>query len=195
HTFMAAEALTKAAEKMDVDIKVETHGQVGVENELSAEEIREADGVIIAADKDVNSDRFHGKPLVNVSVSRGIKASEELIKQIINEEASIHQVRGYEASKEKATSNTESSQKDNKGNGLRSIYNNLMNGVSHMLPVVVGGGVLTALSFLFGIHSANPDHESYNEFAAFLNNVGGLAFSLMVPILAAFIAESIAKRP
>ncbi|GGK03738.1 PTS fructose transporter subunit IIC [Lentibacillus kapialis] len=195
HTFMAAEALTKAAEKLDVDIKVETHGQVGVENELTEEEIREADGVIIAADKNVNSDRFHGKPLVNASVSRGIKASEELINQILNEEATIHEVKGYEASNANEAPHTETTQKGEKGQGLRSVYNNLMNGVSHMLPVVVGGGVLTALSFLFGIHSANPDHESYNEFAAFLNNVGGLAFSLMVPILAAFIAESIAKRP
>lgn len=192
HTFMAAEALTKAAEKLDVDIKVETHGQVGVENELTKEEIREADGVIIAADKNVNSDRFHDKPLVNASVSRGIKASEELINQILNEEANVHKVKGYEASNANEAPHTETFKK---GEGLRSTYNNLMNGVSHMLPVVVGGGVLTALSFLFGIHSANPDHESYNEFAAFLNNVGGLAFSLMVPILAAFIAESIAKRP
>lgn len=196
HTFMAAEGLKQAAEKLDVDIRVETHGQVGVENGLTQEEIKEADGVIIAADKDVNTDRFHGKRLVEVSVGRGIHAAEALINQILNEEASIHRVKGNSANDD-TNSNQHESSPNTKGrkNWGHSIYKNLMNGVSHMLPFVVGGGVLIALSFLFGIHSADPSHESYNEFAEFLNNIGGLAFSLMVPILAAFIAESISKRP
>ncbi|MFD1449027.1 PTS fructose transporter subunit IIC [Oceanobacillus profundus] len=197
HTFMAAESLKKAAEEMDVDIKVETHGQVGVENGLTQEEIREADGVIVAADKDVNTDRFHGKRLVEVPVARGIRDPKELIKQIINEEALIHHVKGHKVTTDLGDSKNDKIESGSKGkkNVIHSIYKNLMNGVSHMLPFVVGGGVLIAISFLFGIHSADSTHETYNEFAAFLNKTGGLAFSLMVPILAAFIAESIAKRP
>ena len=199
HTFMAAEALKKAANKLDVDIKVETHGQVGIENGLTEDEIREADGVIVAADKDVDTDRFHGKRLIEVPVARGIRAPEELINQILNEEAPVHYVRGYTKDNQKETTNSprknQSPQSSGNRKWLHSIYKNLMNGVSHMLPFVVGGGVLIALSFLFGIYSADPTNDQYNQFAAFLNNVGGLSFSLMVPILAAFIAESIAKRP
>ena len=196
HTFMAAEALKKAAEKMDVEIKVETHGQVGVENGLTGEEILEADGVIVAADKDVNTDRFHGKRLVEVPVAKGIRTPEDLINQIINEEAPIHHVSGYERN-DKVSKEEPNSAPQQKGNRkwLHSIYKHLMNGVSHMLPFVVGGGVLIAISFLFGIYSADPEHEQYNQFAALLNQVGGLSFSMMVPILAAFIAESISKRP
>ncbi|MGA5691633.1 PTS fructose transporter subunit IIC [Cytobacillus pseudoceanisediminis] len=200
HTFMAAEALKKAAAKLDVDIKVETHGQVGIENGLTEQDILEADGVIIAADKDVNTDRFHGKRLVEVPVARGIRAPGDLISQILNEEAPVHYVSGYTKDKQKETSHTEQKKPSSTNSGsnkkwLHTIYKNLMNGVSHMLPFVVGGGVLIALSFLFGIYSADPNHEQYNEFAALLNKVGGLSFSLMVPVLAAFIAESIAKRP
>lgn len=197
HTFMAAESLKKAAAEMDIDIKVETHGQVGIENGLTEEEIREADGVIVAADKDVNTDRFHGKRLVEVPVARGIRDPKTLIKQIVNEEVPIHHVKGHTVKAESDDSKNDKIESVSKGkkNIIHSIYKNLMNGVSHMLPFVVGGGVLIAISFLFGIHSADPNHETYNELAAFLNKTGGLAFSLMVPILAAFIAESIAKRP
>lgn len=197
HTFMAAESLKKTADKMGVEIKVETHGQVGVENGLTDEEIREADGVIVAADKDVNTDRFHGKPIVEVAVARGIRAPEELINQILNNEAPIHQVRGHQENYKEASDQANKSASDARSSRkwLHSIYKHLMNGVSHMLPFVVGGGVLIALSFLFGIYSADPDSEQYNSFAALLNEVGGLGFSLMVPILAAFIAESISKRP
>ncbi|MBX9975101.1 PTS fructose transporter subunit IIC [Cytobacillus firmus] len=200
HTFMAAEALKKAAAKLDVDIKVETHGQVGIENGLTEQDILEADGVIIAADKDVNTDRFHGKRLVEVPVARGIRAPGDLISQILNEEAPVHYVSGYTKDKQEETLHSERKKPSSTNSGsnkkwLHTIYKNLMNGVSHMLPFVVGGGVLIALSFLFGIYSADPNHEQYNEFAALLNKVGGLSFSLMVPVLAAFIAESISKRP
>lgn len=188
HTFMAEEALKKAAQKLGVDIKVETHGQVGVQNELTQADIQAADGVVIAADKDVQAERFAGKPLVDVSVGKGIKEAEQLIQTIIDGKAKV-----YRPQSSASQTDEEESQL---GNSVgRAIYKHLMNGVSHMLPFVVGGGVLIAVSFLFGIHSANPEHETYNPIAAFLNRTGGIAFQLMVPILAAFIAESIAKRP
>lgn len=188
HTFMAEEALKKAAQKLGVDIKVETHGQVGVQNELTQADIQAADGVVIAADKDVQAERFAGKPLVDVSVGKGIKEAEQLIQTIIDGKAKV-----YRPQSSASQTDEEESQL---GNSVgRAIYKHLMNGVSHMLPFVVGGGVLIAVSFLFGIHSANLEHETYNPIAAFLNRTGGIAFQLMVPILAAFIAESIAKRP
>lgn len=188
HTFMAEEALKKAAQTHGVDIKVETHGQVGVQNELTQADIQAADGVVIAADKDVQAERFAGKPLVDVSVGKGIKEAEQLIQTIIDGKAKV-----YRPQSSASQTDEEESQL---GNSVgRAIYKYLMNGVSHMLPFVVGGGVLIAVSFLFGIHSANPEHETYNPIAAFLNRTGGIAFQLMVPILAAFIAESIAKRP
>ncbi len=190
HTFMAEESLKKAAKKLGVEIKVETHGQVGVENELSKEDIAVADGVIIAADKDVYAYRFHGKPTVEVSVAKGIHEAEKLIQTIIDGKATV-----YKAKKSDTTEEDESASNKGGNNIAHSIYKHLMNGVSHMLPFVVGGGVLIALSFLFGIHSADPDHESYSPIAATLNDIGGLGFQMMVPILAAFIAESIAKRP
>lgn len=198
HTFMAAEALKKAAEKLNVEIKVETHGQVGVENALTPQEIKEADGVIIAADKDVNADRFHGKPLVDVPVAKGIRTPEDLINQIINGETSVYRASDYEGSSEsniEDTTTQDDKQTTSGKNWGHTIYKHLMNGVSHMLPFVVGGGVLIAISFLFGIYSADPENEQYNQFAKLLNDVGGLSFSVMVPILAAFIAESISKRP
>ncbi|NBJ70071.1 MULTISPECIES: PTS fructose transporter subunit IIBC [Clostridia] len=194
HTFMAAEALQKAAEKLNVEIKVETHGQVGIENALTSEEIKAADGVIIAADKDVQADRFHGKPVVDVPVSKGIKDPEALIEQILQGKAAIYYASDYEGTDEGEIAQ-DGAPEGSSRKWVHTIYKHLMNGVSHMLPFVVGGGVLIAISFLFGIYSADPKHEQYNEFAALLKEVGGLGFSLMVPILAAFIAESIAKRP
>lgn len=191
HTFMAEEALKRAAKKLDVDIKVETHGQVGVENEITAKEIQEADGVIIAADKDVRTDRFIGKPAVDVPVAKAIKNAEQLIQTILDGKG-----KPYKSASTPAPS--ESVQEDAVSGSSsfgRQIYKHIMNGVSHMLPFVVGGGVLIALSFLFGIHSADPNHESYNQTAAFLMKAGQVAFGLMVPVLAAFIAESIGKRP
>lgn len=191
HTFMAEEALKKAAEKLGVEIKVETHGQVGVEHQLTKQEIQAADGVIIAADKDVHATRFVGKPTIEVSVAQGIKDAEKLIQEIIDGKA-----RPYKAKSSSSEQESNANEEESSGGGIgRAIYKHLMNGVSHMLPFVVGGGILIAVSFLFGIHSANPDHEQYNAFAAFLNSTGGVAFGLMVPILAAFIAQSIADRP
>nr|WGD96955.1 PTS fructose transporter subunit IIBC [Bacillus safensis] len=194
HTFMAAEALKIAAEQLGVDIKVETHGQVGIENALTDQDIMEADGVIVAADKDVNTDRFHGKPLIEVPVAKGIRTPNELIQGIINGDAPVHQVKGRATGTEKTSAPTSAQQKS-ANKWIHTIYKHLMNGVSHMLPFVVGGGVLIALSFLFGIYSADPKHETYHPFAAYLKSIGGLGFSLMVPILAAFIADSIARRP
>lgn len=195
HTFMAAEALKIAAEQLGVDIKVETHGQVGIENALTDQDILEADGVIVAADKDVNTDRFHGKPLIEVPVAKGIRTPNELIQGIINGEAPVHQVKGRATGTEKTSASSSPAQQKSANKWIHTIYKHLMNGVSHMLPFVVGGGVLIALSFLFGIYSADPQHETYHPFAAYLKSIGGLGFSLMVPILAAFIADSIARRP
>ncbi len=175
------------AKELGVDIKVETHGQIGIGNKLTEEEIGEAIGVIIAADKDVDAGRFVGKRVLEVSVSKGIKNAKELMEQILEGNVPIKL-----GERKETVANNEMIQKENFG---RQIYKHLMNGVSYMLPFVVGGGVLIATSFLFGIYSANPEHESYNKIAALLMSTGQLAFSLMVPILSAFIAMSIGERP
>lgn len=188
HTFMAEEALKQAAAKLGVEIKVETHGQIGVQNELSPEDIKQADGVIVAADKDVGADRFAGKRVLDVPVARGIRDAESLIRALLNGEAPIY--------REQTATKTEDELQTGEAASIgRKIYKHLMNGVSHMLPFVVGGGVLIALSFLFGIHSADPEHPSYNAFAELLNKTGAFGFQLMVPILSAYIAASMAKRP
>jgi fructose PTS system EIIBC or EIIC component len=204
HTFMAQEALEQAAEKLGVNIKVETHGQIGIENALTPAEIAAADGVIIAADKDVNPSRFNGKRVVDVEVKAGISRPEELIREII---AGTAPIRGGAAPARPAAAESAAPGDDHglfgdttvKAGGkfqARDLYKHLMNGVSYMLPFVVGGGVLVALSFLWGIYSADPEHpEQYNEFAAMLMAVGGTAMGLMVPVLSAFIADSIGKRP
>jgi len=188
HTFMAAEALEIAGEKLGVEIKVETHGQVGKENALTQLEIEEADGVIIAADKDVEIDRFIGKLVIEVPVAKGMKEAEVLIQKIIDKKAPIYKPQGVE----KSTAGSEISTDESIG---RQIYKHLMNGVSHMLPFVVGGGVLIAISFLFGIFSFDPEHYSYHPIAGMLMDIGGTAMGLMVPVLAAFIASSIGGRP
>lgn len=187
HTFMAEEALKKAAKKLGVEIKVETHGQVGVNNRITAEEIKDAAGIIIAADKNVDAERFNGYPVIEVSVSAGIKDAEKLIQQIIDKKAPIR--------KGQKVKNESQNIANNNYNIGKKIYKHLMNGVSHMLPFVVGGGILIAVSFLFGIYSSDPNDPSYNKFAALLNSVGGLGFQLMVPVLSAYIAISISERP
>jgi len=185
HTYMAQESLEEAAKELDVNIKVETNGASGVENELTRKEIQEADGVIIAADVDVNLDRFNGKPVLEASVQDGIHKPKELINRIISGQVNVRK------GEQKVSSSKDEMGQQSFG---RQIYKHLMNGVSKMLPFVVGGGVLIAVSFLWGIHSANPDHEQYNAIAAMLNQLGGTAFGLMVPILAGYIAFSIANK-
>lgn len=188
HTYMAQEALEEAAKKRGISIKVETHGQEGIKNTLTDQEIDAADGVIIAADKDVNADRFIGKPVINVSVSKGIKEPDQLIDEILS-----GNVPKYKDGQ--ARTQHQSGKSNQKTSFWHSLYVSLMNGVSHMLPLVVAGGVMVAVSFMFGIHSAEPDSPEYNQFAYYLKTIGGVSMNLMVPILCAYIAESIAKRP
>ncbi|HFL0730452.1 TPA: PTS fructose transporter subunit IIC [Enterococcus faecium] len=188
HTYMAQEALEQAARKKGITIKVETHGQIGIENELTAEEIKQADAVIIAADKDVHSERFVGKRVIDVSVSTGIKDAQRLIDEALAGKGTVL------ADNEAA--DTLEPEAISGANFGRSIYKNLMNGVSHMLPFVVAGGVLIAISFaVWGIYSSDPDHAQYNATAAMVKAVDDAAMGMMVPVLAAYIAEGIAKRP
>lgn len=188
HTYMAQEALEEAAKKRGISIKVETHGQSGVEHAFSQSEIDQAKGVIIAADKDVDIDRFDGKRLINVSVTKGMKEPDELIEKILNDKnvPVYHSAGGSKASSSEETELT--------GSFWHKLYVYLMNGVSHMLPLVVAGGVLTAVSFFWGINSADPKSAQYNAIAALLNTIGGFAMNLMVPVLCAYIAEAIGKR-
>lgn len=193
HTYMAQEALEQAAKKAGVTIKVETHGQIGVENELTPEEIANAKAVIIAADKDVQPQRFVNKKIIDVSVGQGIKNADELVAQALRGEGVVK----YH-SDDAVVEASEAPQSSNVGKSSigREIYKHLMNGVSHMLPFVVGGGVLIAISFaVFGIYSFDPNHETYNAFSAQLKEIGGLAMGLMTPVLAAYIAQSIGNRP
>lgn len=188
HTYMAQEALEQAAKDNNVSIKVETHGQIGVENQLTQEEIANADAVIIAADKDVQAERFAGKRVINVSVGEGIKNADKLVKDALDGKGFIQ--------KGDVTEDVVDEKQEHREHFGRQIYKHLMNGVSHMLPFVVAGGVLVAVSFLFGIFSFDPESDQYNWFAAMLkNDIGGVAMGMMTPVLAAFIAESIAKRP
>lgn len=186
HTFMAEEALEKAAEKLGYTIKIETHGQTGVEHNLTDEEIREARGVVIASDIDVDADRFAGKRVVIVPVARGIKEPEKLIQAALDPKTAI-----YKEGQVVKSSNSENTSSGGLGTIL---YQSLMNGVSHMLPFVVAGGVLVAISFFWGIFSADPKSSQFNQFAYMLKTVGGTTMNLMVPVLAAFIAEALAKR-
>lgn len=185
HTFMAEEALKKAAEKLGCEIKVETNGAAGVENRLTEKDIREADGIIVACDKNVDMERFNGKPVIEVPVSDGINKAEELVQRCLEGKAPVRQ--GTVKKKEESAENGQSIG--------HTIYKHLMSGVSHMLPLVVAGGVLTAVSFLWGIYSADPTSDQYNVLAAMLKTVGGYSMNLMVPVLAAFIAQSVSGRP
>jgi len=185
HTFMAEAALKKAAEQLGVDIKVETHGQAGIKNSITLEDKERAIGVVIAADKNVDEDRFNGMHVIEVGVTKAIKEPEKLLQSILDGLAPIKN------GQKQTTISTEYSGSVSIG---QQIYKHLMNGVSYMLPFVVGGGVLIACSFLFGIYSADATHETYNKFAELLMSTGGLGFQLMVPVLAAFIAQSIAGR-
>ena len=187
HTFMAKEALEKAAAERGLTIKVETHGQVGVENELTKSEIAGAKAVVVAADKDVQAERFAGKPMVSVGVSKAlsVEAAGKLIDRALA-------AKGDDTVAAAADVEDEVEEKESIGH---VIYKHLMNGVSHMLVFVVAGGVLTAISFLWGITSFDSTAADYNSFAAMLKIIGGIAMNLMVPVLSAYIAESIGKRP
>ena len=187
HTFMAKEALEKAAAERGLTIKVETHGQVGVENELTKGEIAGAKAVVVAADKDVQAERFAGKPMVSVGVSKAlsVEAAGKLIDRALA-------AKGDGSVAAAADVEDEVEEKESVGH---IIYKHLMNGVSHMLVFVVAGGVLTAVSFLWGITSFDSTAADYNSFAAMLKIIGGIAMNLMVPVLSAYIAESIGKRP
>lgn len=189
HTYMAAEALVKAGEKMGITIKVETNGSGGAKNVLTADEISDCEGIIIAADKNVETARFNGKPVYSTKVADGIHKPEELINKIVNGEAQIFH----------SSSNDSNIHSVDTGESAgRKIYKHLMNGVSHMLPFVVAGGIFIAIAFLIDTMAGNAgtaDFGTVNPAAAWFKTIGGYAFNLMVPVLAGFIAMSIADRP
>lgn len=181
HTYMAQEALEKAAAKAGVSIKVETNGSDGTKNKLTAREIEEADAIIIAADKKVETNRFDGKKVIQRPVSDGIRKSDELVKKAIEGDAKIFH----------AEEKSKDPDEDKEGQSLwQKIYGDLMNGISHMLPFVIGGGILMAISFLVERFAG----DSSLAFT-FLNGLGSDAFSFLIPILAGFIAMSIGDRP
>lgn len=186
HTYMAADAIKKKAGELGYDIKVETNGSAGVKNALTPEDIKRSAGVIVAADTNVEMSRFDGKNVVEVPVADGIKRPEELINQSVDSDRPTYS----SGSKKQKKDNQEGASK-----GKSSIYKHLMNGVSNMLPFVVAGGILIAISFMFGIQSADPSHAEYNPVAEMIKFIGDNAFELMIPILAGFIAMSIADRP
>ena len=180
HTYMAQEALEKAAAAKGVDIKVETNGSDGIKNRLTQAEIDEADAIIITADKKVETSRFNGKKLIQRPVSDGIRKADELVDRAIKGEANIHQEEG----------GAEKTYEDKSQSLGQKIYGDLMNGISHMLPFVIGGGILLAISFLFERFAG-----SESTVFTFLNDLGGDAFSFLIPILAGYISYSIADRP
>lgn len=181
HTYMAEENLKKKAKELGVDIKVETNGSEGIKHRLTADEISRAVGVVIAADKKVEMNRFDGKPLVSKPVKSGIQEPEKLIQQVLDGKAAI-----YHATGDDSSSSTESD-----GTVWGNIYKQLMNGISHMLPFVIGGGILMAISFIVEQYMGGAKAPAF----IFLNSAGNLAFAFMVPVLAAYIAESIGDTP
>ncbi|WP_035019590.1 PTS fructose transporter subunit IIABC [Anoxybacillus flavithermus] len=182
HTYMAADALKAKAKEMGVDIKVETNGSSGVKNELTQQEIEHAVAIIVAADKQVEMDRFDGKHVIQVPVADAIRKPEHLIDRALKQDAPIYRASG---------GNRSYASKERTG-----FYKHLMNGVSNMLPFVVGGGILIAISFIFGIKAFDPNDPSFHPIAKALMDIGGgSAFALMIPVLAGFIAMSIADRP
>jgi fructose PTS system EIIBC or EIIC component len=184
HTYMAAENLQKAADRLGVQMKIETQGSIGVENEFSEKDIQEADGIIIAADKTVNKDRFNGKKLLVVGVQDGIRKPEQLIKKIMDKDASVYH------------SNSGTSYDSKKDKKENPIYRHLMNGVSYMIPFIVVGGLLIAIALTLGGDKTPggiviPDDSFWKK----IEMIGGASFTFMIPILAGFIAYSIADRP
>ncbi|MDD6857325.1 MAG: fructose PTS transporter subunit IIA, partial [Lachnospiraceae bacterium] len=187
HTYMAAESLEKKAQDMGYSIKVETRGSGGAKNVLTAKEIEEADCIIVAADTQVPMERFDGKKVIECKVSDGISKAEELINKAVSGDVHVYKAQGG------AVKNTEDDGSD--GIGHR-VYKHLMNGVSHMLPFVVGGGILIAIAFLLDDYTIDPANFGTNTpVAAWFKYIGGYAFSFMLPVLAGYIAMSIADRP
>ncbi|MGK3149276.1 fructose-specific PTS transporter subunit EIIC [Staphylococcus shinii] len=187
HTYMAQEKLEQAAKDMGVHIKVETQGGVGAENVLTPKEIREADGIIIAADRQVDLSRFDGKLLINESVREGIHKPEVLIQRIIDKDAHIHH---------ETNGTSQPSQEDKPKTGIQMVYQHLMNGVSFMVPFIVVGGLLMAIALTIGGEATSKGLEIPDDsFWKSIENIGNLAFSFMVPILAGYIAVSIADKP
>ncbi len=186
HTYMAAESLEEKAKELGYTLKAETNGSGGAKNILTKEEIAACDGIIIAADKNVEMARFDGKPVLKTKVQDGIHKPQELIEKIINGEVPVYHHTGAADAADDTENETFGHQ----------IYKHLMNGVSHMLPFVIGGGILIALAFLFDDYSINPANFGMNTpLAAILKTAGGFAFNFMLPILAGYIAMSIADRP
>lgn len=188
HTYMAAEALEKAGKEMGIPLKAETNGSGGAKNVLTKQEIADADGIIIAADKSVEMSRFDGKKLISVKVSDGIKKPKELIERVLSDQAPVYHHSGAKAA-----------DSDAEGESFgRKIYKHLMNGVSNMLPFVVAGGIFIAIAFLIDTIMGAPQDSNFGTatpVAAFFKTIGNAAFNFMVPVLAGFIGLSIADRP
>lgn len=182
HTYMAEEALIKAGKKRGVEVRIETNGSEGVKHELTADEIKRAKGVIIASDKQVKMARFDGKQLVKHPVVDGINKPDQLIDEILSGKGSVYHAEAGEASESSAASD---------GSVWSTIYRHLMSGISHMLPFVIGGGILMAISFLVEQYMGGAKSPAF----IFLNSAGNLAFAFMVPVLAGYIAESIGDLP
>ncbi|EGK62439.1 PTS family fructose/mannitol porter component IIBC [Centipeda periodontii DSM 2778] len=188
HTFMAAESIEQHAKKRGLTVKVETNGSAGVKNVLTPEEIAAADGIIVAADKNVAMSRFDGRRVVITKVADGINKADELIDRALSGSAPIYHATGADTAEGADDAENESL--------ARQIYKHLMNGVSHMLPFVVGGGILIALAFLFDDYTIDPSKFGSNTpLAKFFMQVGGASFGFMLPVLAGFIGMSIADRP
>ena len=184
HTYMAADALKAKARERGIAFKVETNGSTGVKGKLTSEEIDKATAIIVAADKQVDMDRFAGKHVIKVPVAAGIRKTDELLNRALKQDAPIYQATG------EASNSSESTPSESEGGFKEYVYKPLMNGISNMLPFVVGGGLLVALAFLFG------GYKTEGAFAEALNTIGGgTALGLMVPVLAAFIANAIGDRP
>lgn len=191
HTYMAEDALKKKAKELGVDIKVETNGSEGIKNRLTEADIARATGVIVAADKKVEMDRFDGKHLVNRPVSDGIRKTEQLINEAMSGTAPVFHGSGQTSDKEDASAD---------GSVGQQIYKDLMNGVSHMLPFVIAGGIMIAISFMVDQFMGVPQDAlsqlgNYNQAASWFNQIGSAAFGFMLPVLAGFIASSISDRP
>ncbi|WP_019122163.1 PTS fructose transporter subunit IIABC [Brevibacillus massiliensis] len=190
HTYMAADALKKKAAELGISIKVETNGSGGVKNKLTSQDIEEAAAVIVAADKQVEMERFRGKVVIEVPVAEGIRNAEELLQRAVNQQGNVYGGGATSYQQRIQAAKTEKKSKQ------PAFYKHLMNGVSNMLPFVVGGGIIIALSFMFGIKASDPNDPSFHPLAKVLMDIGGeTAFKLMIPVLAGFIALSIADRP